>query len=64
MPRRVGPDGFVRETFCLPRAVARIKAQSFFEQYPKDAYMTQVEGSYPLADGTVVFTVRRLASAD
>ena len=28
-------DGFVRETFSLPRVEAREKARAFFNKYPK-----------------------------
>ncbi len=64
MPRRVGPDGFVRETFLLPRPMARRRAQSFFAKYPSAAYMTKVERWCALPGDIIVFTMRRLPSAD
>lgn len=64
MPRRVGPDGFVRETFALPRLAARRRAQSFFDKYPSAAYMTKVERWRELPGDIIVFTMRRLSSAD
>ena len=36
-------DGFVRETFSLPRQDARNTARAFLKRYPKAAYMTEVE---------------------
>ena len=32
------PDGFVRETFSLPREQARAKAKAFLKSYPKAAH--------------------------
>jgi hypothetical protein len=58
------PDGFVRETFSLPREEARGKAQLFFKKYPKAAYMTEVERWHELPDGAIKFTMRRLPTAD
>jgi hypothetical protein len=44
MARRAGtPDGFVRETFELPREEARAKAKAFLQKYPQAAYMSEVE---------------------
>jgi hypothetical protein len=64
MARRSAPDGFVRETFSLPREQARDKARSFFRKYPKAAYMTEVERWNELPDDAIEFTMRRLPSAD
>jgi hypothetical protein len=36
-------DGFVRETFSLPREKARARARDFLDRYPKAAYMSAVE---------------------
>jgi hypothetical protein len=36
-------DGFVRETFTLPRDRARERARDFLNRYPKAAYMSAVE---------------------
>lgn len=63
--RRVrADDGFVRETFTLPREAARSRARDFLTRYPKEAYMSSVERWRELPDGAIEFTMRRLASAD
>ncbi len=36
-------DGYLRETFTLPRDKARTKARDFLTRYPKAAYMSGVE---------------------
>src|SRR4051812_24994274 len=41
--RRKPEDGFVRETFTLPRLAARAKARQFLDSYPAAAYMSKVE---------------------
>ena len=53
-----------RETFTLPRSDARAKAQELFDQFPKAAYMTEIEFWQELEDGRIEFTLRRLPSAD
>ena len=62
--RRRPDDGFLRETFTLPRAEARTAAQDFFTRFPKAAYMSQVESWRELPGGDIEFTMRRLSSAD
>ena len=57
-------DGYLRETFTLPRDKARSKARDFLTQYPKAAYMSAVESWRELPDGGIEFTMRRLPSAD
>ena len=57
-------DGYLRETFTLPRDEARARARDFFNRYPKAAYMSSVESWRELPDGAIEFTMRRLASAD
>jgi hypothetical protein len=57
-------DGYLRETFSLPRDKARTKARDFFTRYPKAAYMSAVESWRELPDGAIEFTMRRLPSAD
>ena len=57
-------DGYLRETFTLPREAARTRARDFFNRYPKAAYMSSVESWRELPDGAIEFTMRRLASAD
>ena len=43
MAKQVRSDGFVRETFSLPREQARAKPRAFLKSYPAAAYMSQVE---------------------
>jgi len=62
--RRDAPDGFLRETFSLPREEARAKAKAFLKAYPKAAYMTEVERWRELPGGEIEFTMRRLRTAD
>jgi hypothetical protein len=62
--RRKLNDGYLRETFTLPREKARSKARDFLTRYPKAAYMTGVESWREMPDGTIEFTMRRLPSAD
>jgi hypothetical protein len=62
--RRQPDDGFVRETFTLPRDKARARARDFLTRYPKAAYMTGVESWRELPGDNIEFTMRRLPSAD
>lgn len=62
--RRKSGDGFLRETFTLPREQARAKARDFLTRYPKAGYMSAVESWRELPDGAIEFTMRRLPSAD
>ena len=64
MAERRRDDGFLRQTFTLPREAARARARDFFARYPKEAYMSSVEQWRELPDGDIEFTMRRLASAD
>ena len=57
-------DGFLRETFTLPRDKARTRARDFLNRYPKAAYMSGVESWRELPGGDIEFTMRRLPSAD
>jgi hypothetical protein len=57
-------DGFVRETFTLPRLEARAKAEAFYAHYPKAAYMSEVESWRELPGDEIEFTMKRLRSAD
>jgi hypothetical protein len=57
-------DGYLRETFTLPRTAARAKARDFLVRYPKAGYMSMVESWRELPDDTIEFTMRRLPSAD
>jgi hypothetical protein len=58
----VPDDGFERETYCLPRLDAQATAKDWFERYPKDSFMTEVESWRVLENGLVEFTMRRLQS--
>ena len=62
--RRKPDDGFLRETFTLPRDKARLKARDFLDRYPKGGYMSVVESWRELPGGDIEFTMRRLRSAD
>jgi hypothetical protein len=57
-------DGYLRETFTLPRAEARVKARDFLKRYPKAGYMSVVESWRELPGDQIEFTMRRLPSAD
>lgn len=61
---RVPRDGFVRETFALPRIVAREKAREWFDRWPKQAYWTSIESWRERPDDVIEFTMRRLPTAD
>ncbi len=62
--RRKGGDGYVRDTFMLPREAARAKAREYLNRYPKAGYMSAVESWRELPDGSIEFTMRRLPNAD
>jgi hypothetical protein len=62
--RREPDDGFLRETFTLPRIAARAKAREFLDSYPAGGYMSKVESWRELPGGRIEFTMRRLRSAD
>jgi hypothetical protein len=62
--QRKPDDGFLRETFTLPRDKARLKARDFLDRYPKGGYMSVVESWRELPGGDIEFTMRRLRSAD
>jgi hypothetical protein len=62
--RKPSDDGYLRETFKLPRERARNRARDFLTRYPKAAYMSSVESWRELPDGEIEFTMRRLRSAD
>lgn len=63
--KRMGAEnGFIRETFRLPRAAARAKAREWFNAWPKAAYWTEVESWRLLPGDEIEFTMRRLPTAD
>lgn len=57
-------DGYVRETFQLPREDARQKALEWFGRFPKAAYWTEIESWRVCAGDEIAFTMKRLKSAD
>ena len=63
-PGQTVSDGYLRETFTLPRAAARERAQAFFVRYPKAGYMSAVDSWRELPGGDIEYTMRRLPSAD
>lgn len=63
-PGATTADGYLRETFTLPRPAARARAEAFFARYPKAGYMSAVETWRELPGGEIEFTMRRLPSAD
>jgi hypothetical protein len=62
--REQGSSSWRRETYTLPRLEARSKAREWFSNFPKAAYMTEIEFWRELSDGQIEFTIRRLPSAD
>jgi hypothetical protein len=60
MPR----DGFLRETFVLPRVDARVKAREWFDRFPRQAYWTEIESWFERPGDVIEFTMRRLPAAD
>ena len=61
---RLPRDGFIRETFSLPRQAARDKAREWFEALPKAAYWTEIESWCERPDDVIEFTMRRLPTSD
>ena len=61
---RLPRDGFLRETFSLPREEARAKAREWLERWPKQAYWTEVESWAERPGDRIEFTMRRLPTAD
>lgn len=61
---RLPRDGFLRETFSLPREEARAKAREWLERWPKQAYWTEIESWAERPGNVIEFTMRRLPSAD
>ena len=57
-------DGFLRETFVLPRTDARSKAREWFDRWPKQAYWTEIESWFERPGDVIEFTMRRLPVAD
>lgn len=61
---RLPRDGFLRETFVLPRPDARLKAREWFDRFPKQAYWTAIESWSERPGDVIEFTMRRLPAAD
>ena len=61
---RLREDGYIRETFIQTRDDARKTARAFLDRFPKQAYMSEVEGWREMPDGAIEFTMRRLRTAD
>ena len=60
-------DGFVRESFRLPRVEARRAARAWLDRWPRAAYWSEVEAWRAHGEGeaeTIEFTMRRLPTAD
>ncbi len=53
---------WARESFRLPRSLARDTAREWFERYPSAAWRTEIESWRALPDGRVEFTMRRAAA--
>ena len=53
-------DGFLRETYSLPRNDARLKAREWFDRWPKQAYWTTIESWREKPGDVIEFTMRRL----
>ncbi len=51
-------DGFLRETFVLPRTDARDKAKEWFDRWPKQAYWTEIESWFERPGDVIEFTIR------
>lgn len=62
--RQLPTDGFVRETFTLPRDAARAKAREILQRYPSGGQASADEFWRQLEDGRIEFTMRRLPMAD
>jgi hypothetical protein len=54
-------DPFIREKFTKLRTAARQLAAEYFECYPKDRYLTEVEGWRHLQSDNIEFTIKRLS---
>ncbi len=61
---RLPRDGFIRETYALPRTAARDKAREWFDRWPKQAYWTAIESWCERPEDVIEFTMRRLPTAD
>ena len=62
--RAKADDGYVRETYALPRDQARQRARAFLKAYPKAAYMSEVESWREVQGDRIEFIMRRLRTAE
>ena len=53
-------DPFLREKLTRLRVTARQFAKEYFQRYPKDRYMTEIESWRELQSDNVEFTIKRL----
>jgi hypothetical protein len=53
-------DSFVHEKFTRGRTAARKLAKEYFERYPKNRYLTEVESWRDLQSANIGFTMKRL----
>jgi hypothetical protein len=53
-------DPFIREKFTRLPTAARKLAEEYFERFPKDRYLTEVESWRHLQSDNVEFTIKRL----
>jgi hypothetical protein len=56
MPR----DPFIREKFNRQRITAKKVAAEYFERFPKDRYLTEIESWRHLQCDNIEFTMKRL----
>ncbi len=56
MPR----DPYIREKFTRLRITAKKVAAEYFERFPKDRYLTEIEGWRRLQLDNIEFTMKRL----
>ena len=56
MPR----DPFVREKFTRERTAAKKLAAEYFQRFPKEQYLTEVESWRHLQSQNIEFTTKRL----
>jgi hypothetical protein len=53
-------DPFIREKFTKLRITARKLAAEYFERFPKDRYLTEIESWRYLQSDNIKFTMKRL----
>jgi hypothetical protein len=53
-------DPYIREKFTRLRITARKCAAEYFERFPKDRYLTEIESWRHLQSDNIEFTMKRL----